>query len=80
MAHHSLLSTQLSGRLLTGHVTTAVVADVLVVRVFSEELHGVLQALAHRLRQEEVHEHPPCGGDAGVEVEAAGDGDGVGER
>uniref|UniRef100_A0A804RAY9 Uncharacterized protein n=1 Tax=Zea mays TaxID=4577 RepID=A0A804RAY9_MAIZE len=83
MAHHSVLSTELklsgSGGLLTGRVTTAV-ADVLVVRVLAEELHGVLQAPAHGLRQEEVHEHPACGGDARVEVEAAGDGDGVGER
>ena len=73
----SVLSAQLSGPLA---LMAASVDVIVVVCVLAEELHGVLQALALGLRQEEVHEHPPCGGDGRVQVEAPGDGDGVGER
>jgi len=53
---------------------------VLAVVSTAEELLGVLQAPAPRLRKEEEHEQPAGSSDAGIQVEAPGQGDGLVER
>ena len=72
-----MLATQLSGLLV--HIVSIFLV-VLAVVPTAEELLGVLQAPAPRLRQEEEHEQPPGSSDTGIQVEAPGQGDGLVER